>query len=351
MDLPPFAVERLIRGALALQRASNTIARDAGGVLRTLFDELVAELVKIDPTGPSAERYRRMRVEKVLERVEEMTGEAFRDWNKQVRQDLAYLGRAQGEEAAELLVAAIGDRRIAARVGRTPVTVNQFKAILDVHPFRGETLSGWAKVQEQATVRRIRQAIQLGMAQNETIDDMVRRIRGGTRDGVAVPGILKTTTREAEAIVRTAVTEVAARAHLMTYEANADVTTSYRYTATLDSRTTLICAELDGQIFRYDDPDKKLPPQHWNCRSTIVPIVDWDKLGIEPPPPSTRASDGGPVPARLDYEGWLRRQSAAKQDEILGPGRGRLFREGMTLAEMVRSDGAVIPLSELRGKK
>src|SRR5690606_25242718 len=187
MDLPPFAVERLIRGALALQRASNTIARDAEVVLRTLFDELVAELVKIDPTGPSAERYRRMRVEKVLERVEELTSQAFRDWHKQVRQNLAHLGRQQGEEAAEFLVAAIGDRRIAARVGRTPVTVNQMKAILDVNPFRGETLSGWAKVQEQATVRRIRQAIQLGMAQNETIEDMIERIRG--RNGAG--GILQ----------------------------------------------------------------------------------------------------------------------------------------------------------------
>src|SRR5690606_7520750 len=303
MDLPPLVVERLIRGALALQRASNTIARDAEGVLRTLFDELVAELVKIDPTGPSAERYRRMRVEKVLERVEELTSQAFRDWHKQVRQDLAYLGRAQGEEAARILVAAIGDARVAALVGGTPVTVNQMKAILDHNPFRGEPLSGWAEVQEQATIRRVRQAIQLGMAQNETIEDMIERIRG--RNGVG--GILQTTRREAEAIVRTAVTEIAARAHLMTYAANADVTTSYRYTATLDSRTTLTCAELDSQIFRYDDPNKKLPPQHWNCRSTIVPVVDWEALGLEPPPPSTRASDGGPVPARLDYEGWLRR--------------------------------------------
>lgn len=347
MDLPPDAIERWLRNSLGLQIATNTIARSAERILRELFDEIAAELARIDPTEPGAEVYRRMRVQKLLERIERMVREAFREWQKEVRQELAYVGRQQGEEAARILVAAIGDARVAALVGGTPVTVNQMKAILDHNPFRGETLSGWAKVQEQATVRRIRQAIQLGMAQNETIEDMIERIRG--RNGVG--GILQTTRREAEAIVRTAVTEIAARAHLMTYEANADVTTSYRYTATLDSRTTLICAELDGRIFRYDDPNKKLPPQHWNCRSTIVPIVDWDKLGIDPPPPSTRASDGGPVPARLDYEGWLRRQPAAKQDEILGPGRGRLFREGMTLAEMVRSDGAVIPLSELRGKK
>src|SRR5690606_14625650 len=145
------------------------------------------------------------------------------------------------------------------------------------------------------------------MAQNETIEELVERIRGAGPTGRRAGGVLQATEREAEAIVRTAVTEVAARAHLMAYEANADVTTSYRHTATLDRRTTLSCAELAGRIFRYADPNRTLPPQHWNCRSTIVPIVDWEALGLEPPPPSTRASDGGPVPARLDYEGWLRR--------------------------------------------
>ena len=347
MDLPPDAIERWLRNSLGLQIATNTIARSAERILRELFDEIAAALARIDPTEPEAEVYRRMRVQKLLERIERLVREAFREWQKEVRQELAYVGRQQGEEAARILVAAIGDARVAALVGNTPVTVNQMKAILDHNPFLGETLAGWAKVQEQATIRRVRQAIQLGMAQNETIEDMIERIRG--RNGVG--GILQTTRREAEAIVRTAVTEIAARAHLMTYEANADITQSYRYVATLDHRTTEICRVLDQKIFRYDDPNKKLPPQHWNCRSTIVPLVDWDKLGIDPPPLTTRASETGPVPASWDYERWLRSLSAAKQDEILGPGRGRLFREGVTLAEMVRSDGRVIPLSELRGQR
>src|SRR5690606_21935382 len=132
MNLPPSAVERLIRNALALQRAHNAIARDASGIIRALFDEVVGELVKIDPTGPSAERYRRMRVEKLLERVEDLTGGAFRAWHRQVRGDLAHRGRRQGEEATKILLAAIGDHRVAARIGaRTPISVNQMKAILD----------------------------------------------------------------------------------------------------------------------------------------------------------------------------------------------------------------------------
>lgn len=349
MRLPDDAIDRLIRNALALQRAHNAIARDASGIIRALFDEVVGELVKIDPTGPSAERYRRMRVEKLLERVEDLTGGAFRAWHRQVRGDLAHLGRRQGEEATKILLAAIGDHRVAARIGaRTPISVNQMKAILDHNPFRGETLSGWAEVQEQATVRRIRQQVQIGMAENEAIEELVERIRGAGPAGRRAGGVLQATEREAEAIVRTAVTEVAAVAHLETYQQNRDVTTAYQYTATLDSRTSAVCRALDGKVFRYDDPEKKIPPQHWNCRSAIVPVVDWDRLGIEPPAPGTRASMDGPVPASLDYEGWLRGQSKATQNEILGPGRADLFREGVSLADMIRRDGSVIPLSELR---
>jgi SPP1 gp7 family putative phage head morphogenesis protein len=47
----------------------------------------------------------------------------------------------------------------------------------------------------------------------------------------------------------------------------------YRYVATLDSRTSSICAALDGREFEYGKGP--MPPQHFNCRSTTVPI-DYD---------------------------------------------------------------------------
>ena len=47
----------------------------------------------------------------------------------------------------------------------------------------------------------------------------------------------------------------------------------YIYCATLDSRTSTICQEKDGKVFDVDDKDN-LPPQHPNCRSTIITF--WD---------------------------------------------------------------------------
>jgi uncharacterized protein with gpF-like domain len=40
----------------------------------------------------------------------------------------------------------------------------------------------------------------------------------------------------------------------------------------LDDRTSEICSELDGKIFREADIDKYNPPLHYNCRSVIVPV-------------------------------------------------------------------------------
>ena len=47
------------------------------------------------------------------------------------------------------------------------------------------------------------------------------------------------------------------------------------YSAILDTRTTAVCTNLDGKIFRLDDPnlDRIAPPRHFNCRSVLVPVT------------------------------------------------------------------------------
>ena len=44
----------------------------------------------------------------------------------------------------------------------------------------------------------------------------------------------------------------------------------FEYVAILDGRTTIICTSLNGKIFKRTDT-KILPPNHYNCRSVVVP--------------------------------------------------------------------------------
>lgn len=74
-----------------------------------------------------------------------------------------------------------------------------------------------------------------------------------------------------------------------------DFVLALRYSAILDDRTTEICQSLHDSIFKADSPlwDEYRPPNHYNCRSVLVPVtaVDgWD--GEESPEPMVEPQEG-----------------------------------------------------------
>ena len=88
-----------------------------------------------------------------------------------------------------------------------------------------------------------------------------------------------------------------------------------------------------------------------NCRSTSIPIIkDFEKLGLRQRE-GTRASQGGPVPRGTTYLEWLKSQSAERQDQVLGPTRGEMFRAGgITLDRFWNDKGIFLTLDELRSR-
>lgn len=352
--------EALLRSALNLQRAVNAIAIDRNGVLRAMFDDVVAQIQRIDPTAVGASMYRRARVAKLLAQIEDIVGEAYADWYRGTRSDLARLGRVEALQTRADLVASLGTA--SAAVSAAVPTQAMLKAILDTDPFRGETLKGWADVHEAATVRRVRQQIQLGMTGEEGVPDMVRRIRGRSNGrGGFTGGVMETTTREATGLVRTAATEIAAKARLETFKGNPRIVANVTWVSALDTRTCEICGALDGKTWALD-AKAETPPAHWGCRCTLASNSDWAALGLEPPEVGERAARdaegelaGKPrsqtrtqVSADTTYEQWLRGQKAFVQDEILGPGRGKLFRDRkVRLDQLVGSDKRLVTLKEL----
>jgi SPP1 gp7 family putative phage head morphogenesis protein len=68
-----------------------------------------------------------------------------------------------------------------------------------------------------------------------------------------------------------------------------------QYSAILDDRTTDICQALNGQTYAEDSDvwDQYRPPNHFNCRSVLIPVTEldgWD--GQESPPPSVQPQAG-----------------------------------------------------------
>jgi hypothetical protein len=58
----------------------------------------------------------------------------------------------------------------------------------------------------------------------------------------------------------------------------------------------------------------------------------------------------GQVPEAETYQTWLKKKSPAFQDDVLGPTRGKLFREGMPLDRFVDQSGKEYTLAQLRSK-
>jgi SPP1 gp7 family putative phage head morphogenesis protein len=205
------------------------------------------------------------------------------------------------------------------------------------------------------------QVVRNGLLTGETTPSIAKRLIGNLQFGeeaktvrqlVAAGGqSTAVADNQVMALVRTSINQVANSASQQVYEANQDITKKYRYVATLDSRTSSICAALDGREFEYGKGP--MPPQHFNCRSTTVPIIDPDIL-----PPSTiakRASADGPVPINTSYGQWLKDQPLKTQQDVLGPSKVPYFNRLVekygardAMAKLVRDDGSELTLVQLR---
>ena len=205
-------------------------------------------------------------------------------------------------------------------------------------------------------------SVRNGLLQGESTESIVKRLKGRLQQGQ--PGSINQiiaaggqatipADQQIRTLVRTSINQVANAASQKVFEANQEVTKKYKYVATLDGRTSPICRALDGAVHEYGKGP--IPPQHFNCRSATVPIVDYKGLGIEPPPEDTRSSAGGLVPESTTYGEWLNKQSKEEKGKILGvekvPYFNRLARKyGPTdaIRKFVSQDGSELTLDQLK---
>jgi SPP1 gp7 family putative phage head morphogenesis protein len=215
---------------------------------------------------------------------------------------------------------------------------------------------------------RFSQVVRQGLLTGETTPSIAKRLIGNLQFGEEAKTVRQLVAAGGQAtavadnqiitLVRTSINQVANTASQQVYEANQDITKKYRYVATLDTRTSAICAALDGQEFEYGKGPT--PPQHFNCRSTTVPVIDPDIL--PPSTTATRASKDGQVPINTTYGKWLKDKMPgetnadvlARQQQALGS-KAPYFRRladkygpDAAIAKLVRDDGSELTLDQLR---
>tara|TARA_A100000172_G_scaffold78673_1_gene64536 strand:- start:275 stop:2560 length:2286 start_codon:yes stop_codon:yes gene_type:complete len=398
--------DAIFRNAIDLNRYGNKVSTDVAKRFVDICVRSVQELSVLDRRG-LGDSYRAARLRSIVAQMEKSLGGWKKYANKHVIKELQGLAKVEAGFIEDQLQKVIprGIRKNI-QVNGVEISPKFAENIVSVDPtkirsravgrqlagFLGETslsdaiganmtLPNGNIVQDafdkiaDGSVQLFRTTVQDGLATGETTPQMTRRLLGNSKENdtanilqMSQKGGLLTTPpiNQVRTLVRTSINQVANSAALTVYQANSDITKKYRYTATLDSRTTAVCGALDGRIFDYEKGPK--PPQHFNCRSTVVPEIDYENLPFDPPPTARkRATADGPMSADTDYASWLYMQPNKIQAQVLGgqfnketnkfEGSFRYFQRlagrddpRTALAKFVRADGSRVTLAQLKSR-
>ena len=291
----------------------------------TRFLKVIDKDLKKRLTSEDLTEYSRTRFERLLSSIGQNLDQTFSKFRDEFETDLTEIGIYESEFEARSLVNTIDTagfesvipsaRQVKSAIYSQPLSVRGADGGKLLKPF----IKDWSVSDKKRIIGSIRQ----GFFEGKTNFQIIKDIRG-TKAANYSNGVLAVVNRHADAIVRTSIQHVASVSRFETWKQNSNVVKGYRWVSALDSRTTDVCQALDGQVFTVGNGPK--PPAHIRCRSTTIAELDskYDYLKEG----RTRAAKGGPVDGNKDYYHWLKDQSIEFQDDVLGPVRGRLFRDG-----------------------
>ncbi len=388
--------EALYRNAIDLNRFSNSVARriinayndiiiDAVNQLRTI-DELAAPvkaarlraiLVQLkdslgtwagdatEITATELQGIAQLQSEFVADQLRRALPAGARDAVRTVEISPQFAQSVVTTDPTQLNVVALSDDLFAAVQG-APATFSLTAAQgATITLPNGEVISKAFRGIAVDQAERFSQVVRQGLLTGEPTPAIAKRLIGSLQFGeeaktvkqlIAAGGqATAVADNQVIALVRTSINQVANTASQQVYEANQDITPRYRYVATLDTRTSAICRALDGREFEYGKGPT--PPQHFNCRSTTVPVIDYKALGFTPPPAGTRASADGQVPVNESYGQWLAKQPLPVKAKALGANKVAYFDKLSAkygpkdaIAKLVRDDGSELTLDQLRAR-
>lgn len=350
-----------VKAAVDTERFGISLSKDVQEILNRAQEEIIGEVSRIDPSGVTALTWRQQRLLKVQDSINALLGQTYGDILKKTGTDLSKFGSYIARRTVGDLNQSIG-----VEIADVKLAPDQLKAIASSSMVKGRLLKTWWKDAQDDTKRRLSKAmseatltVQAGMVKGEALGKIVTGVKQA----------LNTSRSEAEALVRTSVSQVCNDARVAMYKQNADIIKGMEACATLDTRTTPLCRSLDRKRWTLDGKpighNMRYPgfPAHFRCRTTTIPITKTfaELAGPESPltkpkirkleqlTPTQRAAMDGPVAASTDYAEWLRSQPESVQRDALGPKRFEMFQAGKlkSMADLVHQTGRGLTIAEL----
>lgn len=343
---------------LYMERAVDFLRLEAGTrdkvlvFLDELEREIAGSIAKIDPTGTPDQVKQRKRLTELLRLV--------RDSIKGTYRDVSTLMAREIREVVDSEAAWTGNAiNFSTKAGFADVGISSgfLNTLVSNVLIQGAASSEWWARQAGGMADKFADAMRTGVALGEANSKLIDRVRN------PATGLMNMSRTSAERLVRASVQAAANTAREAMYDKNSDLIQALQWSATLDTRTTIMCLARDGHTYSPEDhkPKDGGPPWlqgpgklHWGCRSTSVPVLkSWRDLGIDMDeiPQTTRASMDGQVPAQTTFAAWLKKQSAERQDQILGVGKAQLYRDGkISVRDLLDQNGRPLTTEQLRAK-
>lgn len=299
------------------------------------------ELIKSAKTDWSKKRFNILYAE-----LDQLNNIFIKNVAKTTQKQALALAKYESDFTGKLIKQSISNRPIDFLV--TP-TVSQLKSaafttIMDTRPgfdkktglTIGEALENFGSAKASQATKIIRSGFALGLTNQEINSNLV-------------PVLDNLLPRQLESLTRTITNHVASQGRLEFYKQNDDLIEGYQVIATLDDRTTLTCAALDGQVF--PPAEFSPPPYHYGCRTAYIAVLKKEfnltgKLGGDRVAKGAEGLEKG-ISTQTTYNSWLKTQPLEFRQEVLGVERAKLFDQGVSLDKFVDSNFRPLTLKEL----
>lgn len=362
------------RYAANLARLGNDRLLTTEREIRALITEYVAFLEGVPVTTKRGQKLLKEFERKLVELRRKAWVELTQELDKEIKQF------AKVDHAAQIKVV---DDVVPIMVGMNALDIGTITAIATVQPFEGNTLRGWMTLAQRRDINRIMRVARIGMVNGETVEEIVKRVIGSKKYQYK-DGMTRKFKSDIEANVITCINGISNQVWANLAAANDDIIGFEVFQATLDIRTTLVCAGNDNKLFKVGEGP--IPPLHMRCRSKRLPVVTeaaFNRRGMDPTFEKELVQDFarknglgqvnsvkdlpygyksaynkwmrgrrrellGDAPADLRFEDWLRKRSTAFQDEYLGKRKAELFRQNkLSLDKFVTREGYELTIDQL----
>ena len=329
--------DSITKHSIELQRLSNYVQKDLAKEYLKLSNELDGIVAGHDFSKVTSAKARKVMLANTLKRGRAAIHKSNLALAKVVRSNLIDIGNLEAEfSVGSINKAVTGKGTIKFATGK--LGVKSISKMADNLIIQGAPQADlWAR-HGLNLQNKFKDIIRDGWTQQQDIPTIAQRIRG-TAAANYKDGIMNVSKHQANSLARTSIASVANQVREETYLANSDVIEGVQFIAVLDNNTTPICRAHSGDKWKMTQGgwlnvqgghDYRQPPLHFNCRSTMVPMmyppgeIPAAKRALVPK--KKAATLGKPLGIKvckspckyIDADAWLKTQGVGYQKDVLG---------------------------------